>query len=76
MTIEEEPVGDALEARLVELELRSEERRADTRQLEEFVAGFEQRIRILENQVDALKKQFDNPLDELPPSSEDLPPHY
>jgi len=76
MTVEGKPVADALEARLVELEVRSEERRADTRQLEEFVGAFESRIRSLERQVDALKKQFENPPEELPSSSEDPPPHY
>jgi uncharacterized coiled-coil protein SlyX len=76
MTVEGKLVSDAIEARLVELEVRSEERRADTRQLEEFVGAFETRIRSLEKQVDALKTQLENPPEELPPSSEDLPPHY
>ena len=38
----------ALEARVVELEIRSEERRAEVERLEEFVRGYEARIARLE----------------------------
>ena len=68
-------IGD-LEARLVELELRSEERRADTAQLDEFVRAFEGRLRALENRVESLKKLLENPPEAMPAASEDLPPHY
>ena len=66
----------ALEARLVELELRSEERRADMQKTDEFVRAFENRIHRMEKQLDSLKKLLENPPEAMPAPAEDLPPHY
>ena len=67
---------DELEQRLIELEVRSEERRADNQRLEEFVRGFENRLARLERAVTNLTAQLENPPEEMPAPIEDLPPHY
>jgi uncharacterized coiled-coil protein SlyX len=69
------PQGE-LESRLIELEVRSEERRADNQRLEEFVRGFENRLARLERAVTNLSAQLENPPEEMPAPIEDLPPHY
>ena len=66
----------SLEKRLVELEVRSEERRADNERLEEFVRGFENRIARMEKRLADLTEHLENPPDEMPAPAEDLPPHY
>lgn len=68
--------ADELELRLIELEVRSEERRADNQRLEEFVRGFENRLTRLEKAVMNLSVQLENPPEEMPAPTEDLPPHY
>lgn len=73
---DESPNIEALQARIVELEIRSEERRMDLNKLQLFVEGYEQRITRLEKQVADLRSMADSPAEPLPPASEDLPPHY
>ena len=65
-----------LEARVMELEMRSEERVHDMDRLQRFVEGYEQRIGYLERKLRALEEAAENPAEPLPPASEDLPPHY
>ena len=72
----EETTSQGLEGRLIELELRSEERRSDNERLEAFVRGFENRISRLERRIEQLVEQLQNPPGELPAPEEDLPPHY
>lgn len=76
MAAEEDLGLQALEARLIELELRSEERRAEMQKIDEFVRAFENRIHRMEKQLDSLKKLLENPPEAMPAPSEDLPPHY
>ncbi|MEE2830314.1 MAG: SlyX family protein [Myxococcota bacterium] len=66
----------ALEARIIELEIRSEERREELETLQGFVQGYEQRIRSLERELAALRTMAESPVEPLPPASEDIPPHY
>ncbi len=63
-------------ARVVELEIRSEERRAEVVALQLFVEGYEQRITRLESVVSRLRDELESPPDAMPPPDEDLPPHY
>lgn len=73
----EQTMSEPIESRLVELEIRSEERREDVSRLEAFVQGYEQRIALLERQVKQLRTMIkDGGLEGLPPALEDLPPHY
>ncbi len=65
-----------LERRLVELEIRSEERRADVERLETFVGGYEGRIQVLEAEVRRLRELLTDRPEAMPPPEEDLPPHY
>ena len=77
--LNDEAVGtnaEGREARLIELEVRSEERRADVDRLEEFVRGFENRIARLEQRVVSLHERIENQPDDMPTPTEDLPPHY
>jgi uncharacterized coiled-coil protein SlyX len=67
---------NSLEARLIELEVRSEERRADNERLDDFVRGFENRIARIEKRLANLSEHLENPPDEMPTPAEDLPPHY
>ncbi len=66
----------ALEARLMEVEIRSEERIAEIRRLEAFVGGYEDRIRTLEASLKRMKSLLEEPADDMPPALEDVPPHY
>jgi uncharacterized coiled-coil protein SlyX len=70
------PHVNALEARLVELEIRSEERCHDIERLQRFVEGYEQRIARLETELKELRSLAESPSEAMPPPSEDLPPHY
>lgn len=70
------PHVNALEARLVELEIRSEERCHDIERLQGFVQGYEQRIARLEKKLKELHSLAESPSEAMPPPSEDLPPHY
>jgi uncharacterized coiled-coil protein SlyX len=70
------PHVSALEARLVELEIRSEERCHDIQRLQRFVEGYEQRIGQLEKELTELRVLAESPSEAMPPPSEDLPPHY
>ena len=65
-----------LESRLMEVEIRSEERLADLQKLERFVAGYESRIRSLEANLQSMQALLEEPADEMPAPLEDLPPHY
>jgi len=67
---------EALEQRLVELEMRSEERRMDCERLETFVRAYESRIESLESELSRMRELLQTPLDGPPPADEDLPPHY
>lgn len=69
-------MAEEVETRLVELEIRSEERREDVSRIEEFVQAYEQRIARLEKQVELLRAMLTDPVEPLPPADEDLPPHY
>ncbi len=73
---ETDPMGH-LEARLMELEIRSEERRSDLAELDQFVRGYENRIVALEEEVRRLKEQaVEDGGGDLPALEDDLPPHY
>lgn len=63
-----------LSIRLVELEIRSEERRSDIEALQAFVAGYEQRIQRLEREIERLREQAANQPEGL--DSDERPPHY
>ncbi len=67
---------ERLSARVVELEIRSEEQIAAMRQLEEHVTAYEERIARLERQVARLKEEASQEAEAMPPALEDLPPHY
>jgi len=70
-------MSEPIESRLVELEIRSEERREDVSRLEAFVQGYEQRIALLEREVKQLRAMVrEGGLEDLPPALEDVPPHY
>jgi uncharacterized coiled-coil protein SlyX len=68
--------NEVLEQRLIELEIRSEERRAEIATLERFVRGYEARIEGLERQIERLKEQLHETPEGLPDALDDLPPHY
>ena len=71
------PPNARLEARLMELEIRSEERQSDLAKLEQFVRGYENRIVALEEEVRRLKEQaIESGGGDLPSLEDDLPPHY
>jgi len=65
-----------LSARVMELEILSAEAAAETERLQEFVSGYENRIRSLEAALRSLKNRIENPPDALPEALADLPPHY
>ena len=67
---------DDLAERVVELEIRSEERRADVERLEGFVRGYESRIQALEARIARLQDLVRNPPEQMPAPDDDLPPHY
>ncbi len=69
-------MSSSTEDRVTELEIRSEERRADVQRLQDFVAGYEARIAALERQLKQLLEDRSNPQGDLPPADQDLPPHY
>lgn len=75
-----EPTPDdvlrSLESRCMELELRSEEGKAEVARLQDFVGAYERRISRLERQLDELKQRVENPPDSMPSPAEDAPPHY
>ncbi len=66
----------SIEARLVELEIKSEERASDIVALEEFVRGYENRIGALESELRLLKEQVLEGTGDLPSPEDDRPPHY
>ncbi len=72
----EQSLLQGLRDRIVELEIRSEERRKECDALRAFVDGYEKRIQILERQLARLGEQMENPAEPLPAALEDLPPHY
>ncbi len=65
-----------LETRLMEVEIRSEERLAEIRKLESFVGGYEDRIRALEAGLRRMRSLLEEPAEEMPEALEDVPPHY
>jgi len=67
---------EEIQARLMELEIRSEERRAEVARMDEFVTAFDGRIRALEKEVQALRALLDNPPDQSPAAGDEKPPHY
>ena len=69
-------MSDELESRLIELEIRSEERREDMLRLEEFVQGYEGRIAALEGQINTLRSMVTEGLEDMPSLEDDKPPHY
>jgi uncharacterized coiled-coil protein SlyX len=66
----------ALESRLMEVEIRSEERIAEIQKLEQFVAAYESRIRTMEAKFRHMQSLLEEPADEMPAALDDLPPHY
>ncbi len=72
----EELVNEELEKRLMELEIRSEERREDIVRLERFVEAYEQRIKTLEGELKLMRETMSEGVEGLPPADQDLPPHY
>ena len=66
----------SLEARIMELEIRSEERVHDLERLQAFVEGYERRISLLEKNIGDLQAMSENPAEPMPKPSDDLPPHY
>ena len=69
-------MSDDGERRLMELEIRSEERKADIARLEESVDTYEKRVAALERTIKRMQEDKDNSTEALPPALEDLPPHY
>ncbi|MCP4867701.1 MAG: hypothetical protein GY898_03170 [Proteobacteria bacterium] len=69
-------MSDEIERRLMELEIRSEERKADIARLEESVDTYEKRVAALELVIKRMQEDKDNTTEALPPALEDLPPHY
>jgi uncharacterized coiled-coil protein SlyX len=67
---------DALERRIMELEIRSEERRDEIARLESFIHGYENRVASLEGRVNALAERAKNPAEPLPAPEDERPPHY
>lgn len=68
--------GEDLERRIMELELRSEERRDEIARLEGFISGYEERVARLERALQGLHERLASPAEPMPSASEDLPPHY
>jgi uncharacterized coiled-coil protein SlyX len=66
----------SLEARIIELEIRSAEQIHDLQRAHAFVEGYEQRISRLEKSLAEIRDMAENPSDAMPAPSEDLPPHY
>jgi uncharacterized coiled-coil protein SlyX len=66
----------ALQARIMELEIRSEERKHDVERLQTFVEGYERRVSLLEKSLADLRSLAENPAEAMPKPGEDLPPHY
>ncbi len=69
-------MNEELEKRLVELEIRSEERREDVARLERFVEAYEKRIKTLESELKLMRETMAEGVEGLPPADQDLPPHY
>lgn len=69
-------MNEELEKRLVELEIRSEERREDVVRLERFVEAYEKRIKALESELKLMRETMTEGVEGLPPADQDLPPHY
>ncbi|MCO4770308.1 MAG: SlyX family protein [Deltaproteobacteria bacterium] len=66
-----------MESRVMELEIRSEERRSDLAELEAFVRGYESRIAALEGEIRVLRQQMvENGVGDMPSAEDDRPPHY
>jgi uncharacterized coiled-coil protein SlyX len=65
-----------LENRIMEVEIRSEERLVEIQKLEGFVSAYEGRIGTLEASFRRMKSLLDEPAEAMPPALEDLPPHY
>jgi uncharacterized coiled-coil protein SlyX len=66
----------ALEARIVELEIRSEERRDEIAVLHAHIGAYEARVAGLERLIDELKERVRSPAEAMPAPEDDLPPHY
>lgn len=68
--------AEVLDRRVMELELRSEERREEILRLQAFVSAYESRIDALEAQVRSLGERLRNPAEAMPSAEDDRPPHY
>lgn len=69
-------MSDDLEKRLIELEMRSEERREDIVRLERFVEAYEQRITALEGELKLMRATMTEGLEPMGPADQERPPHY
>lgn len=67
---------EQLSARVVELEIRSEEQIAAVTRVEEFVTAYEERIAFLERQLRRMQEEASGSAEATPSPEEDLPPHY
>ncbi|HCP47281.1 MAG TPA: hypothetical protein DIU15_14665 [Deltaproteobacteria bacterium] len=76
MSTDPDPLVKDLQARIVELEMRSEEGKAEVARMEEFVTAFDGRIRSLEKEVRSLRRLLEDPPDNPPAPGEEKPPHY
>ncbi len=66
----------ALDARCMELEIRSEEGLAEIAKLQDFVGAYERRILRLESALSALKQRVENPPEGMGAAEDEAPPHY
>lgn len=66
----------ALAARVMELEIRSEERREEIRGLLAHIGAYEDRVAALEQRFAGLAERLRNPAEAMPTPEEDRPPHY
>jgi uncharacterized coiled-coil protein SlyX len=69
-------VGDTLDDRLIELEIRSEEQRAEIARLEAFLRGYEARVAGLERDLAELRAALRTGAEPLPLPDDEKPPHY
>lgn len=67
---------EALERRIMELELRSEERREEIARLQGFISAYEARVSHLEQELESMHERMRSPAEAMPAAGDDLPPHY